>query len=136
VDEDGEDVEHKEIIEDQLVCIVSKDYMEVFTLACVVRKDSNGVTGMEITEEDELRGLDPCNTKLGSLGTLLLRTESVNMQILCTTFQCMTWPDSSICHKASRLAMAFMKEVSKIKLLILLNVFLSILSKMFALFNL
>ncbi|XP_074630765.1 exportin-5-like isoform X3 [Acropora palmata] len=111
VDEDGEDVEHKEIIEDQLVCIVSKDYMEVFTLACVVRKDSNGVTGMEITEEDELRGLDPCNTKLGSLGTLLLRTESVNMQILCTTFQCMTWPDSSICHKASRLAMAFMKEV-------------------------
>ena len=31
MDEDGEDVERKEIIEDQLVCIVSKDYMEVFS---------------------------------------------------------------------------------------------------------
>ena len=29
--EDAEDVESKEIIEDQLVCIVSKDCLEVFS---------------------------------------------------------------------------------------------------------
>lgn len=28
----------------------------ISALACVVRKDRNGVTGMEITEEDELKG--------------------------------------------------------------------------------
>lgn len=28
----------------------------ISALACVVRKDSSGVTGMEITEEDELKG--------------------------------------------------------------------------------
>jgi len=110
-EEEEENAESKEIIEDQLVTIISKDYLDVFTLACVINKESNVLTGMEVTEEDELRGLDPYNAKLGSLGMLLLRTESVNMQILCTVFQCMTWPDSTVCHKAARLATAFIREV-------------------------
>ena len=33
------------------------------------------------------------------------------MQVLCTVFQCMTWPDSTVCHKATRLATAFIREV-------------------------
>ena len=37
--------------------------------------------------------------------------QSVNMQMLCTVFACMTWPDSTVCHKATRLAMSFIKEV-------------------------
>lgn len=109
--EDAEDVESKEIIEDQLVCIVSKDCLEVFTLACEVRKESNAATGMEVTEDDDLKGLDAYHAKLGSLGMLLLRTEGITMQTLFTAFQCMTWPDSFVCHKASRLAMAFIKEI-------------------------
>lgn len=111
IDEEEDNMESKEIIEDQLVCIISKDYLDVFTLACVMNKESNELTRMEVTEEDELKGLDPYNAKLGSLGMLLLRTESINMQVLCTVFQCMTWPDSTVCHKATRLATAFMREV-------------------------
>ena len=34
------------------------------------------------------------------------------MQMLCTVFACMTWPDSTVCHKATRLAMSFVREVS------------------------
>ena len=34
------------------------------------------------------------------------------MQVLCTVFQSMTWPDSAVCYKAIRLATAFVKEVS------------------------
>ena len=37
--------------------------------------------------------------------------QSVNMQMLCTVFACMTWPDSTVCHKATRLAMSFIREV-------------------------
>ena len=37
--------------------------------------------------------------------------QSVNMQMLCTVFACMTWPDSTVCHKATRLAMSFVREV-------------------------
>ena len=37
--------------------------------------------------------------------------QSVNMEMLCTVFACMTWPDSTVCHKATRLAMSFIKEV-------------------------
>ena len=33
------------------------------------------------------------------------------MQMLCTVFACMTWPDSTVCHKATRLAMSFVREV-------------------------
>ena len=33
------------------------------------------------------------------------------MQMLCTVFACMTWPDSTVCHKATRLAMSFIREV-------------------------
>jgi len=36
----------------------ANDLSDFSALACVVRKDSNGVTGMEITEEDELRGIN------------------------------------------------------------------------------
>ena len=34
------------------------------------------------------------------------------MQVLCTVFQSMTWPDSTVCYRATRLATAFVKEVS------------------------
>ncbi|KAJ7365547.1 Exportin-5 [Desmophyllum pertusum] len=108
-----DDMESKEIIEDQLVSIISKDYLDIFTLACIVNRDynSSSSTRMEVTEEEELKGLDPYNARLGSLGLLLLRTESVNMQMLCTVFACMTWSDSAVCHKAARLAMSFIREV-------------------------
>ena len=36
----------------------------------------------------------------------------MNMQALCTVFQSLTWPDSTVCYKATRLATAFIKEVS------------------------
>lgn len=111
MDEEEDNMESKEIIEDQLVSIISKDYLDVFTLACVLNKESNASTEMVVAEEDELKGLDANNAKLGSLGRLLLRTESVNMQALCTVFQSMTWPDSTVCYKATRLATAFIKEV-------------------------
>ena len=33
------------------------------------------------------------------------------MQMLITVFACLTWPDSAVCHKATRLATTFLKEV-------------------------
>ncbi|RMX35484.1 hypothetical protein pdam_00003840 [Pocillopora damicornis] len=39
------------------------------------------------------------------------QAESVNMQMLITVFACLTWPDSAVCHKATRLATTFLKEV-------------------------
>lgn len=104
-------LESKEIIEDQLVSIISKDYLDVLTLACIVNRDSDDSSRMEVTEEEEMKGIDPYNASMGSLGFILLRTESVNMQMLITVFACMTWPDSAVCHKATRLAMTFLKEV-------------------------
>ena len=37
------------------------------------------------------------------------------MQMLITVFACLTWPDSAVCHKATRLATTFLKEVRLLK---------------------
>ncbi|XP_048586342.1 exportin-5 isoform X3 [Nematostella vectensis] len=118
-----QDTESMEVIEDQLVHMITKDYMDLFTLALTKRvKDTSGAsapvptsgeddTEMEQDDEGKPQKVSTEDAVLGPLGDDLLENQFVSEHVLYTVFSAITWLDSTACNKACRLVVPVVTKI-------------------------
>ncbi|KAM8947256.1 exportin-5 [Pelodytes ibericus] len=106
--------ECKEMLDEQLVCLVSRELMDLLVTCCVLKKNHGGqiaaadsvLSASQVeTEDEEMLCTEavpaPGSVELTDLGKLLMANEEISALLLVTVYSPLVWKDTVTCLKAS-----------------------------------
>ncbi|XP_028845931.1 exportin-5 isoform X1 [Denticeps clupeoides] len=104
----------QELLEEQLLRIVTRELLDLLTVSCILRKfpepstkeeavDREGDEEMMATDSNQAGSLNTTNPpdELTELGKCLLKHEDIYMTLLTISFNALSWKDTSICHRTA-----------------------------------
>ena len=114
IDEEEEADKDNEVIEDHLVHLLTKNFLETFFAMCTMRRPSlfsAGSTALrEATDEPPLKP-DDTDDILEELPKFLLKHPETCQTVLFLPFIALQWPDAASFVKAAKLCVPFIKQI-------------------------
>ncbi|XP_061601346.1 exportin-5 [Cololabis saira] len=109
----------QEMLEEQLVRLLTREVLELLTVSCISRKVAEPAANKEeIDEEDVMMDTVQIPTPaqptedLTELGKCLMKHESIYMTLLTLSFTSLSWRDATNCHRtASMVCWALLRQV-------------------------
>ncbi|TKS85625.1 Exportin-5 [Collichthys lucidus] len=108
----------QEIFEEQLVCLLTREVLDLLSVSCISRKVPEPVANKEEMEEDDMM-TDSAQTastqpteELTELGKCLMKYENIYMSMLTLSFTSLSWKDTTNCHRtASMVCWTLLRQV-------------------------
>ncbi|XP_015276977.1 PREDICTED: exportin-5 [Gekko japonicus] len=122
-DEDTTDdnPESQEMLEEQLVRLLTREVMDLITVCCVSKKSAeqnNAVAAAAVAadgDDDEMMSTEvtpPSSSELTELGKCLMKQESISTALLITAFTSLSWKDTLSCQRTTtQLCWPLLKQV-------------------------
>ncbi|XP_077198877.1 exportin-5 isoform X2 [Paroedura picta] len=117
-DEDTTDdnPESQEMLEEQLVRLLTREVMDLITVCCVSKKgaeQNNAVTADG--DDEEMMSTEvtpPSSSELTELGKCLMKQENIGTALLITAFTSLSWKDTLSCQRTTtQLCWPLLKQV-------------------------
>ncbi|KAK2183970.1 hypothetical protein NP493_288g00016 [Ridgeia piscesae] len=106
--EDSEEDESQEILEEQIIRQLTREYIELIGL---LFRDKKCVDGQDDTVMDDGEGASSKDDCLSELGQLILKAENVYSCLVLTVFNGLTWQDTPTCNKCIVLCWSLIKQL-------------------------
>ncbi|KAM4607212.1 exportin-5 [Polymixia lowei] len=106
----------QEMLEEQLVRLVTREVLELLSVSCISRKVPEPAGNKEEMDEEEMvtdgvQTAQPTD-ELTELGKCLVKHEDIYMNLLTISFTCLSWKDTSNCHRtASMVCWSLLRQV-------------------------
>ncbi|XP_053568730.1 exportin-5 [Bombina bombina] len=120
-------VEYQEIVDDQLVRVVTREVVELLVTCCITKKKADSVitsTGVDGVcnssqadmDDDEMMAtesaVDAGSLELTELGKVLIAREDISAAVMISAFSPLLWKDSVACNRAAaHLCWPLLKQV-------------------------
>ncbi|XP_049592535.1 exportin-5 [Syngnathus scovelli] len=98
----------EEMLEEQLVRLLTRDILDFITACCISRKyPETAVKQEEIEEEDMMMDAPQASStaavtnELTELGKSLMKDENIYMTLLSFSFTSLSWRDATYCHRTA-----------------------------------
>ncbi|XP_064806244.1 exportin-5-like [Oncorhynchus masou masou] len=111
----------QEMLEEQLVRLVTREVLDLLTHACILKKVPEPAGNKEDVDEDEMMSTEsqavtasPAQPtgEMTELGKCLLKHEDIYMTLLTISFTSLSWKDTSNCHRtASMVCWTLLRQV-------------------------
>ncbi|KAJ8013751.1 hypothetical protein DPEC_G00033040 [Dallia pectoralis] len=113
----------QEMLEEQLVRLVTREVLDLLTHACILKKvpEPAGIKENGDGAEEEMMSTDSqavtagpaqATGELTELGKCLVKHEEIYMTLLTISFTCLSWKDTSNCHRtASMVCWTLLRQV-------------------------
>nr|XP_048699512.1 exportin-5 isoform X4 [Caretta caretta] len=109
--------ESQEMLEEQLVRLLTREVMDLITVCCVSKKgtaEHNSSTAAD-GDDDEMMSTDvtpPSSAELTELGKCLMKQEDVCTALLITAYRSLSWKDTLSCQRTTtQLCWPLLKQV-------------------------
>ncbi|RLV98691.1 hypothetical protein DV515_00010571 [Chloebia gouldiae] len=108
--------ESQEMLEEQLVRLLTREVMDLATVCCVSKKgvEQNTTAAVDV-DDDEAMATEvtpPANTELTELGKCLMKQEDVCTAVLITAYTSLSWKDTLSCQRTTtQLCWPLLKQV-------------------------
>uniref|UniRef100_A0A8C8RCI7 Exportin-5 n=1 Tax=Pelusios castaneus TaxID=367368 RepID=A0A8C8RCI7_9SAUR len=98
--------ESQEMLEEQLVRLLTREVMDLITVCCVSKKGATEQNSSVAADgdDDEMMFTEvtlPCNAELSELGKCLMKQEDVCTAVLITAYRSLSWKDTLSCQKTT-----------------------------------
>lgn len=116
-DDAGDDnPESQEMLEEQLVRLLTREVMDLATVCCVSKKGvEQNTTAAVDGDDDEAMATEvtpPANAELTELGKCLMKQEDVCTAVLITAYTSLSWKDTLSCQRTTtQLCWPLLKQV-------------------------
>ncbi|XP_008123488.1 exportin-5 [Anolis carolinensis] len=118
-DEDTADdnPESQEMLEEQLVRLLTREVMDLIAVCCVSKKGAEQTSSTVAAEGDDEEMMStevapPSSSELTELGKCLMKQENVCTALLITTFTSLSWKDTLSCQRTTtHLCWPLLKQV-------------------------
>ncbi|CAB1312894.1 unnamed protein product [Coregonus sp. 'balchen'] len=109
-EEDESCEENQEMLEEQLVRLLTREVLDLLTHACIMKKVPEPAGNKEDVDEEEMMSTEsqavaasPAQPtgELTELGKCLLKHEDIYMTLLTISFTSLSWKDTSNCHRTA-----------------------------------
>ena len=122
-DIEDQNPEAQEVLDDQLLRLVTRDYMDLLTHVTLTRPSKQGAPG---TDDDMNQGMEditsdvaanqppaaaPNETKFSELGVMVTENEELLSTVIQTEFAGLSWDDTQTCNKCIQLVWPLLKQV-------------------------
>ncbi|XP_067093000.1 exportin-5 [Osmerus mordax] len=109
----------QEMLEEQLVRLVTKEVLDLLMVSCISRKVPEPAGNKEDMDDEEMMSTEAVpashaqpTDELTDLGKCLLIKEDIYMTLLTISFSSLSWKDTSNCHRtASMVCWALLRQV-------------------------
>uniref|UniRef100_A0A8D0H756 Exportin-5 C-terminal domain-containing protein n=1 Tax=Sphenodon punctatus TaxID=8508 RepID=A0A8D0H756_SPHPU len=110
--------ESQEMLEEQLVRLLTREVMDLITVCCVSKKGAEHTTTASADgDDDEMMSTEmtlPSSTELTELGKCLMKQEDVCTALMVTAFASLSWKDTLSCQRTTtQLCWPLLKQVLK-----------------------
>ncbi|XP_030604531.1 exportin-5 [Archocentrus centrarchus] len=100
----------QEMLEEQVVRLLTREVLELLTVSCISRKLAEPAANKEEIDEEEMM-MDSAQTaspaqpteELTELGKCLMKHENLYMSLLTLSFTSLSWKDTTNCHRTASL---------------------------------
>ncbi|XP_061796569.1 exportin-5 [Nerophis lumbriciformis] len=114
-----ESQETQELLEEQLVRLLTREVLDFITVSCISRKLPEPAPNKEeMEEEDGMMDATPVSSaaspteELTELGKTLMKDENIYMSLLSFSFTSLSWKDATYCHRtASIICWTLLRQV-------------------------
>nr|XP_054485517.1 exportin-5 isoform X2 [Agelaius phoeniceus] len=111
-----ENPESQEMLEEQLVRLLTREVMDLATVCCVSKKGvEQNTTAAVDGDDDEAMATEvtpPANAELTELGKCLMKQEDVCTAVLITAYTSLSWKDTLSCQRTTtQLCWPLLKQV-------------------------
>uniref|UniRef100_A0A7M4F0N9 Exportin-5 n=1 Tax=Crocodylus porosus TaxID=8502 RepID=A0A7M4F0N9_CROPO len=108
--------ESQEMLEEQLVRLLTREVMDLITVCCVSKKGAEHNTSATADgDDDEMMSTDvtpPASAELTELGKCLMKQEDVCTALLITSYTSLSWKDTLSCQRTTtQLCWPLLKQV-------------------------
>ncbi|KFR10526.1 Exportin-5, partial [Opisthocomus hoazin] len=107
--------ESQEMLEEQLVRLLTREVMDLITVCCVSKKGVEHNTTAVDGDDDEAMATEvtpPASAELTELGKCLMRQEDVCTALLITAYASLSWKDTLSCQRTTtQLCWPLLKQV-------------------------
>ncbi|XP_048339603.1 exportin-5 isoform X2 [Sphaerodactylus townsendi] len=118
-DEDTTDdnPESQEMLEEQLVRLLTREVMDLITVCCVSKKgaEQNNAVAADGDGDEEMMSTEvtpPSSSELTELGKCLMTQENIGTALLITAFTSLSWKDTLSCQRTTtQLCWPLLKQV-------------------------
>ncbi|XP_042358409.1 exportin-5 [Plectropomus leopardus] len=109
----------QEMLEEQLVRLLTREVLDLLTVSCVSRKGPEPAANKEEIDEEDMM-MDSVQTaaaaqpteELTELGKCLMKHENIYMNMLTLSFTSLSWKDTTNCHRtASMVCWTLLRQV-------------------------
>ncbi|XP_014069910.1 exportin-5 [Salmo salar] len=109
-EEDESCEENQEMLEEQLVRLLTREVLDLLTHACIMKKMPEPAGNKEDVDEEEMMSTEsqavaasPAQPtgELTELGKCFLKHEDIYMTLLTISFTSLSWKDTSNCHRSA-----------------------------------
>ncbi|XP_029448694.1 exportin-5 isoform X1 [Rhinatrema bivittatum] len=105
-DEDttDENPESQEMLEEQLVRLLTREVMDLISVCCVSKKSADHNTTNADGDDEEMMTTElapPSSAEMTELGKCLMKKEDVCMAVLITAFTSLSWRDTLSCQRTT-----------------------------------
>ncbi|XP_040906451.1 exportin-5 isoform X1 [Toxotes jaculatrix] len=109
----------QEMLEEQLVRLVTREVLDLLTVSCISRKVPEPAANKEDIDEEDMM-MDSVQTasttqpteELTELGKCLMKNENIYMSLLTLSFTSLSWKDTTNCHRtASMVCWTLLRQV-------------------------
>ncbi|XP_019715462.1 exportin-5 [Hippocampus comes] len=115
----------QEMLEEQLVRLLTRDMLDFITATCISRKVPEPAANKEEIEEEDVMmdatqasSAAPATDELTELGKSLMKDESIYMTLLSFAFTSLSWKDATYCNRtASFICWTLLRQVMGCNLL-------------------
>ncbi|XP_071834002.1 exportin-5-like isoform X2 [Apostichopus japonicus] len=118
--EPGSDQEAEEILADHLLCLITRDYLELLRLV-LIRKDAGDTVEssieMDVEEEQKPTANSSETEQMGTLGISAIQDEELCQSILLFVYSAMSWNDSLTSIRSAFLAGILLPQIMEKHLL-------------------
>ncbi|XP_061546591.1 exportin-5 [Phycodurus eques] len=109
----------QEMLEEQLVRILTREVLDFITVSCISRKVPEPAANKEEIEDEDVMmdatqapSTAPSTDELTELGKILMDNENIYMTLLSFTFTSLSWKDATYCHRtASIICWTLLRQV-------------------------
>ncbi|XP_029376721.1 exportin-5 isoform X1 [Echeneis naucrates] len=98
----------QEMLEEQLVRMVTREVLDLLTVSCISRKMPEPAANKEEVDEEDMmmesgQTVSPAQPteELTELGKCLLKHETIYMSLLTLSFTSLSWKDTTNCHRTA-----------------------------------
>ncbi|XP_038617155.1 exportin-5 isoform X2 [Tachyglossus aculeatus] len=110
-----ENPESQEMLEEQLVRLLTREVMDLITVCCVSKKGAEHNSTTTDGDDDEMMSTEvtpPSMAELTDLGKCLMKHEDVCTAMLVTAFNSLSWKDTLSCQRTTtQLCWPLLKQV-------------------------